>query len=200
MANIHDAKTKIQCRFHFIGCLGKDRHNTGIHSGRYLRCALLSPNAQTQCPVYTPWCTHHPPRPRTLRNQHQRLSAPLSKTRNTNTRSNAMATGNSPPDPRTPTRRPRMLQYVRSEIAIFGQFRTHVFGQISYTLGSDLGPSPRLRTHHGSDIATDELGREVDRQSTLKVPLPCLTHIYIVTSLVLVTTHIFVRLRIGHSY
>ena len=93
-----------------------------------------------------------------------------------------------------------MLQYVRSEIAIFGQFRTHVFGQISYTLGSDLGPSPRLRTHCGLDIATDELGREVDRQSTLKVPLPCLAHIYIVTSLVLVTTHIFVRLRIGHSY
>jgi len=69
-----------------------------------------------------------------------------------------------------------MLQYVRSEIPIFGQFRTHVFGQISYTLGSDLGPSSRLRTH------ADELGREVDCQSTLKVPLPCLAHIYIVIS------------------
>jgi hypothetical protein len=82
-----------------------------------------------------------------------------------------------------------MLQYVRSEIAIFGQFRMYVFGQISYT----LGPSSRLRTHRGSDIATNELGREVERQSTLKVPLPCLAHIYIVTSLVwspLVTTHI----------
>ena len=77
-----------------------------------------------------------------------------------------------------------MLQYVRSEIPIFGQFRTHVCGQISYTLGSDLGPSSRLRTHRGSDIAADELGREVDRQSTLKVPLPCLAHIYIVISLV----------------
>jgi hypothetical protein len=38
--------------------------------------------------------------------------------------------------------------------------------------------------HRGLDIATDELGREVDHQSTLKVPLPCLAHIYIVTSLV----------------
>jgi hypothetical protein len=77
-----------------------------------------------------------------------------------------------------------MLQYVRSEITIFGKFCTYVFGQISYTLGSDLGLSSRLCTHCGSDIATDELGREVDRQSTLKVPLPCLAHNYIVTSLV----------------
>jgi hypothetical protein len=50
LANIHDAKTKIQCRFHFIGCLGKGRHNTCIHSGRYLRCALLPKRANpTPC-------------------------------------------------------------------------------------------------------------------------------------------------------
>ena len=49
-----------------------------------------------------------------------------------------------------------MLQYVRSEISIFGHFRTHILGQISYAIGSDLAQiSSRIRTHHGSDIATD---------------------------------------------
>ena len=78
LANIHDAKMKIQCRFYFIGCSGKDRHNTCIHAGGFLRCALLSQNAQTQHPVYTPWCTHHPPQPQALRSQHQCL-CPLVK-------------------------------------------------------------------------------------------------------------------------
>jgi len=87
-----------------------------------------------------------------------------------------------------------MLQYVQSEIPIFGQFCTHVFGQILYTLGSDLGPSSRLRMHHGLDIAANKLGRvKVHWRYLSPAALPC-PHLHSHQPGV-VTTYIFVHLR-----